>query len=70
MIVLEGKVIVVSLVFLFRHVGVHFTGRPPCFTQQVVRGQALSLFTPSLQPGGSKEDPFVHLSLRNMILRV
>lgn len=68
MIVLQGKVMVVLLVFLLRHVAVHFTGRPPCFTQQVVRGRALSLFTPSLQPGGSKKDQFVHLSLRNMIL--
>lgn len=47
---------VVSFMFLFRHVGVRFTGRLPCSTQQVVRGRALSLFTPSLQPGGSKTD--------------
>lgn len=47
---------VVLLVFLFRHAGVHFTGRPPCSTQQVVRGRALSLYTPSSQPGGSKTD--------------
>ncbi len=58
---------VVLLVFHFRHVGVHFTGRPPCFTQQVARGRASSLFTPLLQPGGSKTDVIVHLSLTNMI---
>lgn len=58
------------LVFLCRHAGVHFTGRRPCFTQQVARGRALSPFTPLLQPGGSKTDLinlFVHLShLRKM----
>lgn len=44
------------LVFLFRHAAVHFTGRPPCSTQPVVRGRASSLFTLSSQPGGSKTD--------------
>lgn len=58
MIVWQEKVMQVWLVFLFRHAGVHFTGRPPCFTQQAARGRALSLFTPSLQLGGSKTDVF------------
>lgn len=52
--VVQSKVIQAVVVFPFRHVGVHFTGKHPCSTQQVVRGQALCLFTRSLQLGGSK----------------
>lgn len=52
--VVQSKVIQAVVVFPFRHAGVHFTGKHPCSTQQVVRGQALCLFTRSLQLGGSK----------------
>lgn len=60
-LVLQAKVMVVLPLFLFRHAGVHFTGRPPCFTQRVVRGRALSLFTPLLRRGGSKAQPTFYL---------
>lgn len=50
----QSKVIRAVVVFPFRHAGVHFTGKHPCSTQQVVRGRALCLFTRSLQLGGSK----------------
>lgn len=52
--VVQSKVIWAVVVFPFRHAGVHFTGKHPCSTQQVVRGRALCLFTRSLQLGGSK----------------
>lgn len=64
-VIFHGKIMVM---FLLRHVVVHFTGRPPCSTQQVVRGQALCLYTPSLQPGGSKSDTMFILTLIHIIV--
>lgn len=66
-----GKVIAaLCLVFLLRHVGVRSTGRPPCSTQQVARGRALSPFTPLSRPGGSKTRRVVIHVVKSLILLV